>query len=383
MVGDQEPTPTPNELAVAAEGLLRRTRADAWAGADPYDALWGERWPRLLVDGRRRRQAVIQLHARAPFNIRLLHRRRNPVIAKSLAVFGLAACRLHRFGGSAETRDAALDALERLCADQSAGADAWGYPFPVQTRWSYYSAGTPNIVVTSFAIAALSEAAETFGVAEFAVRARRAATWILDALFIEEQGIFVYHPGSDALIHNANLLGARAVCQGGLDSRAAEAAIERALMATLEAQRPDGSWPYGRGPGLEFVDSFHTGFVLDCLVTLAEMIPRAAISLKRGGRFYVERFFGNAGEARLWPDRRFPEDAHSAGTGLSVMAALTPCGLVSPNVGTALAGWILGTMLRGDRCTCRRYRWGATQVRYPRWCDAHVTLGLASYALVM
>jgi hypothetical protein len=375
--------PTPTELAVAAEGLLRRSLADGWAGPDPYDALWGEHWPRVLVDGPRRRQALIQLHARAPVNVRVLHRRRNPVIAKALAVFGLAACRLHRLRGNAHTRKAALEPLRLLCADESAGADAWGYPFPVQTRWSYYAARTPNIVVTSFAIAALSEAAETFGIDEFAVRARRAATWVLDALFIEEHGIFVYHPGSDALIHNANLLGARAVRQAGLDSPAAQRAIERALSTTLEAQNLDGSWPYGQGPGLSFVDSFHTGFVLDCLVTLGQKVPGTATALKSGARFYVDRFFGSAGEARLWPDRRFPEDAHSAGTGLTAIAALANAGLVSPKVGAAPASRILRTVLQGDRCICRRYRWGATHVRYPRWCDAHVALGLASYALVV
>jgi hypothetical protein len=368
-------------LSDAADMLIQRSHADAWAGPDPYDALWGRRWPRILVGGPRRRQALIQLHSRAPVNIRVLHRRGDPVIAKALAVFGLAASRLHRYRGTPDTREIALEALGRLSADRSAGADAWGYPFPVQTRWSYYPAGMPNVVVTSFAVAALAEAAELFGVDEFSDRARRAAAWVLETLFNEQQGIFVYHPGSDSLIHNANLLGARAVHHGGLDSREARAAMQRALTNALEAQRPDGSWPYGRGSGLGFVDSFHTGFILDCLVTLGEQVPGVAMALDKGSRFYLERFFGSAGEARLWPDRRFPEDAHSAGTGLSTIAALAGAGIVPATAGAAPAGRILAKMLQGDHCTCRRYRWGATRVHYPRWCDSHVALGLASYAL--
>jgi hypothetical protein len=193
-------------------------------------------------------------------------------------------------------RDAALEALGRLCEDRSAGEDAWGYPFPVQTRWSYYGAGTPNVVVTAFAVAALVEAAEILGVDEFAARGRRAAAWVLDTLYNEQQGIFVYHPGNDSLIHNANLLGARAVRQGGLDSPAARAATACATVNTLEAQRPDGSWPYGQGPGLAFVDSFHTGFVLDCLVTLGDEMSAASAALERGSRFYLDRFFGSVGE---------------------------------------------------------------------------------------
>ena len=280
-------------------------------------------------------------------------------------------------------REAALDALGRLCEDSSAGSDAWGYPFPVQTRWSYYPAGTPNVVVTAFAVAALTEAAEVLGVDAFTARARRAAAWVLETLFDERQGIFVYHPGSDALIHNANLLGARAVRQAGPDSALARSATQRAVRSTLAAQRPDGSWPYGKVSGLGFVDSFHTGFVLECLVRLDGTDPDVAAALQRGAHFYVGRFFGSAGDARLWPDRRFPEDAHSAGTGLTTIAALANAGVVGIEAGAAPARRVLTTTLRGGRCTHRRYRWGPTRVRYPRWCDAHVALGLASYALVV
>jgi len=304
------------------------------------------------------------------------------VVAKALAVFGLAAIRIHQLDRTLGGREAAIEALELLHADRSAGPHAWGYPFPVQTRWSYYAANTPNVIVTSFAVAALAEAAHVLGSDRFAARARHAACWILNTLFDEGQGIFVYHPTSNALIHNANVLGARAVRQGGLDSPTARSAVERAIAKTLGAQQPNGSWPYGEGHGLAFADSFHTGFVLDCLATFGRDIPGVTEALDKGARFYVGRFFGPAGEARLWPDRRFPEDAHAAGTGLSTIAALAAAGIVPAQVGVAPASRVLGAVIKGDQCIARRYRWGASRVWYPRWCDAHVALGLASYARV-
>lgn len=371
---------TRSDLVAAAESLVLRAQGDGWAGPDPYDGLWGDRWPRALVSTRRGRQVVVQLHARAPFNIRRLYRRRDPVLAKSLATFGLAATRLHRCTGSEKMRDTAMEALGRLCEDRSAGGEAWGYPFPVQTRWSYYAAGVPNVVVTSFAIAALTEAAAWFQCDNFAHRARSAAEWVLDSLFDARQGIFVYHPDSDALIHNASLLGARAVRHGGVDAKMADRAIERAIENTLQDQRPDGSWPYGRGSGLSFVDSFHTGYVLDCLATLRGTSPETEPALAAGARFYADRFFGPRGEARLWPDRRFPEDAHAAGTGLSTLAVLADLGFLDRNAGAAAADRVLMTTRGGRRSIHRRYRWGTTHVHYPRWCDAHLALGLASYA---
>jgi hypothetical protein len=382
MTGRARP-PAAGELTQAATALIAGARSGGWAGADPYDGLWGRRWRAVIVGGRRRRQVVIQLHARSPVDLRPLHRHGHPVISKALATFGLAATRVHRLTGDPEMRDAALEALGRLCDDHTAGPDAWGYPFPVQTRWSYYAAATANVVATAFAVAALTEAAASLGVESFAVRARGAGEWVLATLFDPRRGIFTYHPGSDALIHNANLLGARAVCHARLHSEQAQAALARATMSTLEAQRPDGSWPYGEGAGLGFVDSFHTGFVLDCLLAVAGQDTSARAAIERGARYYLERCFGPGGEARLWPDRRFPEDAHSAGTGLSTIAALAQAGVVAADSGAAPARRVLTSTVRGGDCVHRRYHWGSTRVRYPRWCDAHVALGLASYALVV
>ena len=49
---------------------------------------------------------------------------------------------------------------------------AWGYPFDVQTRWSFYPAGSPNVVVTSFAVQGLLEGATASEIgARFATRA--------------------------------------------------------------------------------------------------------------------------------------------------------------------------------------------------------------------
>ena len=137
-----------------------------------------------------------------------------------------------------------LEALQLLCDDRSTtNTPAWGYLFPAQTRWSYYSAGAPNVVVTSFAIAALTEAAGALGIESFATRAQSAGAWILEQLFDLRQGIFVYRVDGDVLIHKANLLGARAVHQVGLHSEWLAPRLSARCGGTLEAQQAGGSWP--------------------------------------------------------------------------------------------------------------------------------------------
>ncbi|MGA2925567.1 MAG: hypothetical protein ABSG43_06140 [Solirubrobacteraceae bacterium] len=372
--GEQSP------LSTAAAGLCRQAAASGWRGPDPYDALWW-RWPAPLVGGARRRQALTQVHARAPVDVRRLHRRPHPVIPKALALFGSAGLRLHALTGDAQAAQLAVAALELLAADRRAGPSAWGYPWDVQTRWSFNRAGSPSIVNCAFAVGALLEAERDTGRSDFGERARTAARWVLDALWLEPEGIFAYHPHSRAKIHNANLLGAWLTWAAlGDDAEVCER-VRRAVARTLDEQRPDGSWPYGEGGrNIGWADSFHTGYVLSCLDRLRDADPAIADAVARGASFYA-RFFGPAGESRLWAHRSYPEDGHAAGTGLTTLALLLRRGLADEHTLRRVSQRVLDASISGGHAVFRRYRWGLrTSVQYVRWCDAHVALGLVDAA---
>jgi hypothetical protein len=366
-----------NSCKVASDDLAARcidaalvltesaARAD-FRGPDPFDALvW--RWPAVLVGGRRRRQALIQFHARSPVDVRRLYRRQHPQIAKALGVFGSVGIRAHRLTGDVRPRDLGIRALELLDADRTAGPSAWGYPWDMQTRWSFYRAGTPNVVATAFAAGALLEAGD-----DHALRAREAAQWALDQLWVEPEGYFGYHPGRPVNIHNASLLGAWLVHVAGVGGGVC---VQRAIERTLDAQRADGSWPYGEGANLGWTDSFHTGYVLVCLDRMRDVEPGIEEAVARGAAYY-ERFFDATGRALLWATKPYPEDGHSAGTGLTTLALLHRHGLIGRELVERVARRVLDAVLHGGHVVHRRYRGGRTTVRYLRWCDAHVALGL-------
>jgi hypothetical protein len=371
-----------DRLVDAGLRLHERAAAVQWRGPDPYDALWWH-WPETLVGGRRRRQVITQLHARSPVDVRRVYRRTHPLLAKTLALFGSAGLRLAALTGGERAQAIAVDALDLLDADRRAGPYVWGYPFDVQTRWSFYPASEPSMVPTAFAVGALLEAERATGSAHFGDRARSAASWVLDSLWAEG-GYFAYHPHSDANIHNANLLGAWLVWAAlGDDDRARDRVLQ-AVERTIADQRPDGSWPYAEGGrNMGWADSFHTGYVLLCLDRLHDVDPAVDTAVARGAQFYL-RFFGPLGEARLWPDRPYPEDGHSAGTGLSTLAALLRRGQVQRSLVSRAAQRVLDKGIDHDRAVFRRYRWGVrTAVRYLRWCDGHVALGLADAAAAL
>jgi hypothetical protein len=232
-------------------------------------------------------------------------------------------------------------------------------------------------------VAGLLEAATAFDRQDVLERARSAAAWVLDELWVPEGGYFAYHPGRPVppQIFNASLLGAWTVHAAlGADGGARER-VARAVECALAHQRPDGSWGYGDGPSLGWTDSFHTGYVLSCLDRLRDVDPSVDEAVRRGASYY-RRFFDVDGRARLWEGKPFPEDGHSAGTGLTTLALLSRRGLIEPELLDRVMSRVLATGIRHGHAVHRRYRVGRSSVQYLRWCDAHIALGLVDAAAV-
>ena len=379
--GDPRVSVAADSLVDAAWRLGESAARVDFRGPDPYDGLlW--RWPRPFVGGRRRRQAIVQLHARLPVDVRRLYRREHALIPKALGVYGSVGVRASRLAGTPQPPPFAQQALELLAADRAAGAVAWGYHWDVQTRWSFYAAGSPNVVATSFAAAGLLEGAAATSRSELAARARAAARWVLEELWVEPEGYFAYHTGRPVNVHNASLLGAWLVHVALDGDPTAADRVARAVERALAAQRADGSWGYGEGADLQWADSFHTGYVLSCLERMRAVDPRVGEAVARGAAHY-RRYFDDRGRARLWAHKPFPEDGHSAGTGLTTLALLQRRGLVERDLVERVAARVLRSGLHDGHVVHRRYRRGRSTVRYLRWCDAHVALGLVDAAAAL
>ena len=207
-------------------------------------------------------------------------------------------------------------------------------------------------------------------------RARQAAQWVRDVLWLPESQFFVYHPGSTVLIHNANLLGA-------------------ALVRRCVPDDPSRRWHLcPHSPRRQRMARGHTdqaraistsstpSIPAMCSARLAPFSERPDVraALERGASYYTSRFFDERGRAPLWPDRRYPEDAHSAGTALSTLALLSRLGLADRELLERVTDRVLSHIVRGDHAVHRRGRLVRSTVRYLRWCDAHVALGLSAAA---
>jgi hypothetical protein len=361
----------------AAEALSAALEAENFAGRDPYDALSAPLL-RRLARGRLLRQAAIQGLKSLPLDPRAWLGVPEGQHPKALALVSSAYSRLADLEDGHRYAELAPPLAERLLerAIPHGGGLGWSYDFDVQTRWGYYPAGTPNAVVTSFVGHALLDVHGLEPDSRFQEGALAALEFARSSLVVEDAGaqFFAYYPGSRVPIHNSNLLVASLFARCGADDQASEA-----LDFTLARQRADGSWPYGEGAGLGWVDGYHTAFVLWSLRWWNE-VPRAAEALRGGLELYLDRLIDEDGAARASIGSRYPVDIHAAASAVWALSELAEDHARTRATAERVLDWTLANMRLDDgRFAFQRGRFIRNTVRYVRWNDGHMLLALAAY----
>ncbi len=312
---------------MAAQRTWARLAARGFAGWDPYDGAAANRLTRHLPASRTSLRLVTQAVKHCPLALQPLLAIPQAVDSYTLGQALLGGARLLAAGPGAVTAPdvAALTEQARAQALLRRRTWAWGYHFPVHTRFFSYGPDTPNLIVTSFVAKGLA-AVTRAGVVDCREELRGAAAFIRTELprVVDESGqCFGYVPGERAVVHNANMLAALVLCEvaelcdcaGCLDDALACARF------TIARQSADGSWPYSEESFGRWVDGFHTGFVLEGLsrVVAATGDARLRSALERGVRFYVAQLFGPRGEPKSSPQRAYPLDALSAAQGVETL----------------------------------------------------------------
>jgi hypothetical protein len=131
---------------------------------------------------------------------------------------------------------------------------------------------------------------------------RHALTEITDSKFSETAMTCSYTPEVKGLVINASAYRAGLLAQaakflgpeGWLDT------AMRNVNFVLETQNADGSWPYAVDGVRDFVDHFHTCFVMKALAKIyfLNRDPRILAALTKGVDYYLKNLFGKDGMPR-------------------------------------------------------------------------------------
>jgi len=182
----------------------------------------------------------------------------------------------------------------------------WGYPFNWITRNGIIKAGTPLITTTPYAYEAflqinnLQAREEWRNVLESITR--HVCDDIKDFKFSETASTCSYTPCDHGGVINASAYRAFTLVSASeyLGDKWLQEAAGRNLNFVLENQNADGSWPYAVDGVRDFVDHFHTCFVMKALAKIYFLSSdeRCLNALARGVDYYVKNLFGENGMPR-------------------------------------------------------------------------------------
>lgn len=380
------PATARRNLGTAIEALERWTSSRDWIGPDPYDGLNAERMAGLLKRSTLGRRVVTQAVKRSPLDLRPLFGIRPAPSSAALAHFASS----YSIGALADA-----DKLERVLGTmldlrcEGTSGLSFGYPFDVQTRVFFYPRGAPNTIATAFAGGALLDAHAATGDERWLAHARRAGQFFVEEVPQTETNggaFFGYLVGDRTPIHNANLLVCALLARLGEATGSADllSRAREGVAYTLAHQRDDGSWPYGEQPGLEWVDNFHTGYVLESLLRCASAgVPVDSARLDAGLRHYRDDLFLADGTPKYMPSSLWPVDIQCVAQGIQTFALAAQHDPAYAKVAWRVFGYAMRRMRRADGAfVFQRSRFWLNPAPHVRWGQAPMQHALAHLSLL-
>jgi hypothetical protein len=371
--------------------LLAWCRKRDFAGHDPFDGLNSQLFQATpLKNFRAPRFLFTQLTKRSPVNLRGGARVPPQKNAKGIALFALAALANHRRLSRPETETTARELLAELLGLQIAGYNgaAWGYNFDWQSRNFFAPRGTPTVVPTAVAARALIEASETFHDPQYLEVARSVCDFILRDLNrpvdSEDELCFSYSPHDDTQIFNASLFAAEtlaSVAKHAGETNLCEVALRAARFVTRR-QKDDGSWVYGAGPNQQWIDNFHTAYVLSSLSRIRKSCEDSGVeiesALKRGYNFWTRSFFLADGWPKYYHDRLHPADSHAAATAIVTLTELREFDDGALSLAEKIAAWAIDNLRDASGYFYyQRRRLFTVRTPFMRWTQAWMLYALA------
>lgn len=179
----------------------------------------------------------------------------------------------------------------------------WGYPFNWQTRLGNVPKGTPLITTTPYAFEAFKEIYSIDRDDKWLPILRSIAEHVFydykDHPTGDNAAACSYSPGGHEAVINASAYRAWVLTSASklFSEEKYWQTAERNINFVLDNQQDDGSWPYSAEGLRDFVDHYHTCFVLKALVkiNMLKNVDRISDSISRGLEYYLKALFDEDG----------------------------------------------------------------------------------------
>jgi rhamnogalacturonyl hydrolase YesR len=290
-------------------------------GWDPYDGLNSKVFNAFYLNKVQFfRLAWIQLFKRNPINLRnlcLIDKEYNP---KGLGLFLTGYCNLYKIEPKKEYLNHIVFLADKLIELQSKGysGSCWGYNFDWQSRAFFLPKTTPTVVATSFISSALLDAYDITKEEKYLNTAISSTNFIIKDLNRtpkKEGFIFSYSPYDNTRVYNASLLGSKLLARvyNYTKDISLLKIAKDSITACANTQREDGAWIYGELKIQDWVDSFHTGYNLECIYDYQKYTGDNSFDsvIEKGLKYYLEHFFLEDGTPKYYDNKTYPIDVHA------------------------------------------------------------------------
>ncbi len=384
------------DLEKIYEQLYSYCKSKDFAGYDPFDGLNSVLFNLTpLKHFAVTRLAWLQMVKRSPINLRPLLGVPKGVNPKGLALFALAEISRFRATSNSLHAENARSLIDRLLETRIVGkpndgrpTTAFGYNFDWQSRVFFAPLGTPAIVPTAFASQAFVEAYLAFEDEKYLAAASDICQFILSGLNrpveADNEVCFSYTPIDNSVIFNASLLAGESLARVGAitgNSKYLEMAA-KSVRFVIRRQRNDGALSYGEKKSQEWVDNFHTAYVLQSLHRITNLIPDLEIetndAIKIGVRFWLDNFFLDNGTPKYYDKSVCPVDIHSSAVAIVALCELSAVDDRMLPMAKKTATWTIENMLDSKGYFYYQQRKnGVIRMPFMRWGQAWMAYALA------
>ena len=322
-----------------------------YRGYDTFDGLNARFLRPLTFETKFLRQVLQQAVRRFPVNLRPALGIRKDYSTKGMGFLARGFIRLHKATGKQVWRDKAEFALQWLIENQSPGYSGacWGNHFDYQSRGFYLPKRVPTIVWTSLIGHAFLDAYDHFQDDRYLQIAASACHHIVTDLgtYSDGDGICIsYIPIKDTQVHNANTLGASLLARTykHTGNESYRELAQKAMQYTAQHQRADSSWPYAERHN--WVDNFHTAYVLDCFKYYAENTgdDRFEQTLRSGYQYWKKTFFLPDGTPKYYNYKTLPLDIQCSSQAIDTLVFFHDRDPESLPLAISVAQWTIANM---------------------------------------
>jgi hypothetical protein len=262
--------------------------------------------------------------------------------------------------------------------------NCWGYDFDWEARYASIPAYQPTIVATGFIINSLFECFRLTGnerVKKLIIGTKDFILQDINRTYeADDSFVFSYSPFDKQKVYNASMKGVRilAFIYHLTKNEELKSTAIKAADYVIDSQNENGSWFYAKRSTGEWVDNYHTAYIIDCLddfINFCEPVDfKYKESLEKGFEYYRNIFFENDRIPKFYNNKIHPLDCTSAGQSILTLLRFNEVELA-----LNVAEYMLDTMQhKNGYFYFREFKNYKIKTSFMRWSNAWMFVALSS-----